>query len=107
METPTVESVSCVGVWVGVHPTRPPCACLSVSIGIASDLVFISHCWIDSGDLHAHHLLFFSCSFQASSDLDRNQWVESLSTAIMTGLDLRPQTLPRGGSRINNSQVRK
>ena len=44
--------------------------------------------------------------FQSSTDLERNQWIESLTTSIMTGLNLRPQTLPRGGgSKTNNSKV--
>lgn len=47
--------------------------------------------------------LFCVSSFQTSTDLERNQWIESLTMAIMTGLDLGPPD--NGVSKNKDSQV--
>ena len=46
----------------------------------------------------------FTCRFQASSDLERKEWLDTMTTAILTGLDTRPQTINRGGQNTT-SQV--
>ncbi len=51
-------------------------------------------------------LLLLLFSFQALRDSDRNDWITALTNAILTGIETRPQTLPRGGTKsMNNSQV--
>ena len=43
-------------------------------------------------------------SFQASSELVRKEWLDTMTTAILTGLDTRPMTIARGQSQTT-SQV--
>ena len=53
------------------------------------------------------HVLFLSyvCSFQAASGEELQAWIEALTTAILTGLDTRQQTIARDDGKKANSQV--
>ncbi len=37
------------------------------------------------------------CRFQAVSDLDRKEWLDAMTTAILMSINHRPQTISRGG----------
>lgn len=100
--TPCNNILSCV-------PLRPLASCKqSIEFYLSSVLSYSSNFSLLAMGLYLimriAMCLFNFSSFQASSELVRKEWMDTMTTAILTGLDQRPQTIARGGSRTT-SQV--